>query len=79
MSMLRFIGSPGVGEDSGHLWAFSGNSDEPLLSLPAEARGVYYNQYSDLDDSPVSWHITEPVDPTSYYNDYIGSVVGDLY
>jgi hypothetical protein len=33
ISMLRFVGSPGVGEDTGHLWGFSGNSDERKLSF----------------------------------------------
>ena len=26
---------------------------------------VYYNQWEDLDDSPVGWHITEPTDPAA--------------
>jgi len=26
---------------------------------PSTKHQVYWNEYSDLDDSPVSWHITE--------------------
>jgi hypothetical protein len=37
--------------------------------------GVYDNIYDSLDDSPVSWHITEPVDPTEYQGGYIGNVI----
>jgi len=37
--------------------------------------GVYDNIYDDLDDSPVTWHITEPVDPTEYQNEWLGDVV----
>ena len=29
----------------------------------------------DLDDSPVQWHITEPVDPNEYQNEWLGSVI----
>jgi hypothetical protein len=29
----------------------------------------------DLDDSPVTWHITEPVDPNQYQNEWLGSVI----
>jgi hypothetical protein len=29
----------------------------------------------DLDDSPVTWHITEPVDPNEYQNEWLGSVI----
>ena len=25
--------------------------------------------------SPVTWHITEPVDPTEYQNEWLGSVI----
>ena len=38
--------------------------------------GVYDNIYDSLDDSPVSWHITEPVDPTAYQSEYLGNVIG---
>jgi hypothetical protein len=49
------------------------------LSLPEAARSVTWNVFADLDDSPAAYHITEPVDPTEYYNSPIGSVLGDLY
>ena len=49
------------------------------LALPDVARTVGFNIWSGLDDSPVSYHITEPVDPTEYYSSDVGSVVGDLY
>ena len=49
------------------------------LALEPAARGVMYNIWSGLDDSSPTWHYAEPVDPTQYYTEYIGSVVGDLY
>mmetsp|Transcript_46270 Transcript_46270/g.108584 ORF Transcript_46270/g.108584 Transcript_46270/m.108584 type:complete len:87 (+) Transcript_46270:151-411(+) len=39
------------------------------------AEGVYANIYDELDDSPVTWHITEPVDPTEYQNEWLGDVI----
>eukprot|EP00802_Teleaulax_amphioxeia_P020522 Tamp_20811.p3 GENE.Tamp_20811~~Tamp_20811.p3 ORF type:complete len:120 (+),score=17.09 Tamp_20811:656-1015(+) len=38
--------------------------------------GVYNNVFDDLDTSPVTYHVTEPVDPTEYQNEYIGQVIG---
>ncbi len=49
------------------------------LSLPAAARTVTWNVLGDLDDSPASYHITEPVDPTEYYSSPVGAELGDLY
>jgi hypothetical protein len=39
-------------------WQSSWNSDMPdfFQGMPS---GLYDNIYDDLDDSPVSWHITE--------------------
>ena len=39
------------------------------------AAGVYANIYDDLDTTPVVWHITEPVDPTEYQNEWLGDVI----
>lgn len=36
-----------------HLFSVQGGAD------PSTKHQVYWNEYSDLDDSPVSWHITE--------------------
>mmetsp|Transcript_48159 Transcript_48159/g.114500 ORF Transcript_48159/g.114500 Transcript_48159/m.114500 type:complete len:93 (+) Transcript_48159:1-279(+) len=41
----------------------------------AGSDGVYYNIYDELDTSPVEWHITEPVDPTMYQEEWLGSVI----
>ena len=49
------------------------------MALPDVARTVGFNIWSGLDDSPVTYHITEPVDPTEYYSSDVGTVVGDLY
>jgi len=38
----------------------------------------YFNQWEDLDDSPVSWHITEAVDPCST-DDWLSKVGGGIY
>jgi hypothetical protein len=56
-------------------WQSSWNSDMPdfFQGMP---NGVYDNIYDELDDSPVSYHTTEPVDPTEYQNEYIGNVIG---
>jgi hypothetical protein len=37
--------------------------------------GVNDNIYDDLDESPVTLHITEPVDPTEYQNEWLGDVI----
>eukprot|EP00292_Cryptomonas_paramecium_P029898 CAMPEP_0113701454 /NCGR_PEP_ID=MMETSP0038_2-20120614/24590_1 /TAXON_ID=2898 /ORGANISM="Cryptomonas paramecium" /LENGTH=55 /DNA_ID=CAMNT_0000625361 /DNA_START=191 /DNA_END=358 /DNA_ORIENTATION=+ /assembly_acc=CAM_ASM_000170 len=43
--------------------------------------GVYDNIFNaggwaELDDSPATYHVTEPVDPTAYQNEYLGNVIG---
>jgi len=45
-------------DDAPWTWQSSWNSDMPdfFQGMP---NGVYDNIYEDLDDSPVSWHITE--------------------
>jgi len=62
-------------DDAPWTWGSTSNSDMPdfFQGMPS---GVYDNIYEDLDDSPVSWHITEPVDPTDYQKEYIGNVIG---
>ena len=37
---------------------------------------VYTNLWKDLDTTSVTYHISEPVDPTQYQNEYIGNVIG---
>ena len=61
-------------DDAPWTWESSWNSDMPdfFQGMP---NGVYDNIYEDLDDSPVAWHITEPVDPTAYQEEYIGNVI----
>ena len=61
-------------DDAPWTWQSSWNSDMPEF-FQGMPNGIYDNIYDDLDDSPVSWHITEPVDPTEYQNEYIGNVV----
>ena len=45
-------------DDAPWTWGSTWNSDMPdfFQDMPS---GVYDNIYEDLDDSPVSWHITE--------------------
>ena len=45
-------------DDAPWTWGSTWNSDMPdfFQGMPS---GVYDNIYEDLDDSPVSWHITE--------------------
>ena len=38
----------------------------------------YYNQWEDLDDSPIGWHITEAVDPCST-DPWLSAVGGGIY
>ena len=38
----------------------------------------FYNQWEDLDDSPIGWHITEPVDPCST-EPWLSAVGGGIY
>ncbi len=69
-----------LANDAPYTWQDAWKSDmPPFFSAPEIASGVYHNvfdnEYYSLDDSPVSWHITEPVDPTEYQGEYIGSVI----
>jgi hypothetical protein len=56
---------------------FSWNKDMgDFFDVPGRgAAGVYANIYDDLDTTPVVWHITEPVDPTEYQNEWLGDVI----
>ena len=38
----------------------------------------YFNQWEDLDDSPIGWHITEPVDPVTT-DGWLSAVGGGIY
>ena len=73
--LIKFIRHGQMLDDAPWMWQSSWNSDMPEFfhGLP---NGVYDNIYDDLDDSPVTYHITEPVDPTEYQNEYIGNVIG---
>ena len=75
LKLIRFVKNPTMLDDAPWTWESSWNSDMPdfFQGMPS---GVYDNIYEDLDDSPVTWHITEPVDPTSYQSEYIGNVIG---
>ena len=42
------------------------------------AHDVKYNEWQDLDDSPVSWSTTEPVDPTGV-DSWLSNVGGGMY
>eukprot|EP00293_Proteomonas_sulcata_P009458 CAMPEP_0184291670 /NCGR_PEP_ID=MMETSP1049-20130417/3617_1 /TAXON_ID=77928 /ORGANISM="Proteomonas sulcata, Strain CCMP704" /LENGTH=87 /DNA_ID=CAMNT_0026599175 /DNA_START=703 /DNA_END=966 /DNA_ORIENTATION=+ len=56
----------------------SWNSDMPEFFQQFSGQGsdVYFNIYDELDTSPISWHISpEPVDPTEYQNEWLGSVI----
>jgi len=55
-------------------WGDNWHKDMPDF-FAGRPSGVEDNIYDSLDDSPVSWHITEPVDPTEYQNGYIGNVI----
>ena len=63
-------------DDAPWTWGSTGgwSADMPSFfqNMPG---GVYDNIYEDLDDSPVTYHITDPVDPTAYQNEYIGDVI----
>ena len=62
-------------DDAPWTWKSGWNKDMPAFfkDMP---NGVYDNIYDDLDDSPVTWSITEPVDPTAYQSEYLGNVIG---
>ena len=72
--LIRFIRHGQMLDDAPWDWTSAWCSDMPEF-FQGMPNGVYDNIYDDLDDSPVSWHITEPVDPTEYQNEYIGNVV----
>eukprot|EP00277_Geminigera_cryophila_P013855 CAMPEP_0179437350 /NCGR_PEP_ID=MMETSP0799-20121207/21258_1 /TAXON_ID=46947 /ORGANISM="Geminigera cryophila, Strain CCMP2564" /LENGTH=75 /DNA_ID=CAMNT_0021218229 /DNA_START=14 /DNA_END=241 /DNA_ORIENTATION=- len=62
-------------EDAPWTWKSNWNKGMPefFQDMPS---GVTDNIYEDLDDSPVTWKINEPVDPTRYQDGYIGNVIG---
>ncbi|EKX42323.1 hypothetical protein GUITHDRAFT_111598 [Guillardia theta CCMP2712] len=55
-------------------WQSSWNSDMPSF-FQGMPNGVYDNIYDDLDTSTVSYHTTEPVDPTEYQEHWLGDVI----
>ena len=71
---MRFVRNGTMLDDAPWTWQSQWNKDMPdfFKGMP---NGVYDNIYDSLDDSPVSWHITEPVDPTEYQNEWLGSVI----
>jgi hypothetical protein len=71
---MRFVRHGTMLDDAPWTWGSHWNSDMPdfFAGMPS---GVYDNIYDDLDDSPVSWHVTEPVDPTAYQSEYLGNVI----
>ena len=76
LKLIRFVKNPTMLDDAPWEWGSTGGwcNDMPefFQGMPS---GVYDNIYEDLDDSPVTWHITEPVDPTEYQNEWLGDVV----
>ena len=72
--LIRFIRHGQMLDDAPWDWTSAWCSDMPEF-FQGMPNGVYDNIYDDLDDSPVTYHITEPVDPTEYQNEYIGNVV----
>ena len=58
LKLIRFVKNPTMLDDAPWTWESSWNSDMPdfFQGMP---NGVYDNIYEDLDDSPVTWHITE--------------------
>ena len=54
-------------------WIYQGGPDSTeVKNMP------YYNQWEDLDDSPIGWHITEAVDPCST-DPWLSAVGGGIY
>ena len=72
--LVKFLKAQAL-DDAPWTWKSSWNSDMPAF-FQGMPNGVMDNIYDTLDDSPVEYHITEPVDPTSYQNEYIGDVIG---
>ena len=56
--MIKFLKHGTMLDDAPWTWTSAWCSDMPdfFQGMP---NGVYDNIYEDLDDSPVSWHITE--------------------
>ena len=54
---------------------YGGDSNSDTSCRPHD---VYYNEWGDLDSSPVSWHNTEPVDSTSV-DSWLSDVGGGMY
>ena len=63
-----------------HEWAHHGNDwiYQEGPETDSTKHEVYYNQWEDLDDSPVGWHITEAVDPATA-DDWLTNVGRNIY
>ena len=76
LKLIKFVKNPTMLDDAPWEWGSTGGwcngMPEFFQGMP---NGVYDNIYDDLDDSPITWHITEPVDPTEYQNEWLGDVV----
>eukprot|EP00287_Rhodomonas_sp_CCMP768_P017804 CAMPEP_0202822160 /NCGR_PEP_ID=MMETSP1389-20130828/10875_1 /ASSEMBLY_ACC=CAM_ASM_000865 /TAXON_ID=302021 /ORGANISM="Rhodomonas sp., Strain CCMP768" /LENGTH=78 /DNA_ID=CAMNT_0049495033 /DNA_START=74 /DNA_END=310 /DNA_ORIENTATION=+ len=65
-------------DDAPWVWQYSWNKDMPAFfqDMPGRgAEGVYANVLDYLDTTPVTYHYTEPVDPTEYQNEWLGDVI----
>jgi len=54
-------------------WIYEGGPDSTLVKNDPS-----FNQWEDLDDSPVAFHTTAPVDPMSV-DSWLSKVGGGLY
>jgi len=74
--LLKMVRGGQMLDDAPWTWGSTGGwssgMPEFFQDMPG---GVMDNIYEDLDDSPVSWNITEPVDPTEYQQGYLGNVI----
>ena len=60
LKLIRFVKNPTMLDDAPWEWGSTGGwcNDMPEF-FQGMPNGVYDNIWEDLDDSPVTWHITE--------------------
>merc|ERR1712216_679206 len=71
-----------AGFNQADIWSWNAHSPDWIYEGGPDSDGVkhdvYFNQWEDLDDSPIGWHITEPVDPCET-DGWLSTIGGGIY
>mmetsp|Transcript_4954 Transcript_4954/g.11561 ORF Transcript_4954/g.11561 Transcript_4954/m.11561 type:complete len:85 (+) Transcript_4954:263-517(+) len=82
MGFVKFMRRGTMLDDAPWTWGNNWSNDMPAFfsdeaaAYRAAPDPMTYNVFDTLDTTPVDYNVGEPVDPTSYQNEYIGDVIG---